>query len=273
MTGGKVVAIIDGKPDSGSLLVIQQVVRETGDSWLMLNRTNYADCSLLMQVMLEVRKLWIAINDGMPKRETDHTSMECLLRSIPLEMLSTLAIKVTSKEAWETVKTMRLGVTQMRDSKAPVLKKQLEAIKFNDDEDIDDFGMCLSSLVSQFGVLGVKISEPDVIRKFLSVVLKKFSHMACSIETLVDLDTLSLEEHIGQLKAAEERYELEEPEVKPAGKLLLYEQEWFARMKLRDDGVSSSQAEHGSSKPRGCRHGRGNPGVQGGTENYDTSRD
>jgi hypothetical protein len=223
--------------------------------------------------MLEARQLWVAINDGTPERETDHTAMECLLRSVPLEMLSTHAAKETAKEAWETVKTMRLGVTRMRDSKAMMLKKQLEAINFNDGEDIDDFDMCLLSLVSQFGMLGLKISEPGVVRKFLSVVPKKFSHMACSIETLVDLDTLSIEELIGRLKAAEERYELEEPEVKPAGKLLLYEQEWFARMKLRDDGVSSSQAEHGSSKPRGCRHGRGNPGVQGGTENYDTSRD
>jgi hypothetical protein len=33
------------------------VVRETGGSWPMRNRTNYADWALLMQVMLEARLL------------------------------------------------------------------------------------------------------------------------------------------------------------------------------------------------------------------------
>ena len=101
--------------------------------------------------------------------------MEYLLRSVPPEMISTLAAKKTTKEAWDTVKTMRLGVTRVREAKASALKKQLECIKFADGEDIDNFSMHLSLLVSQLGVLGVKISEPEFIRKFLSVVPKKFS--------------------------------------------------------------------------------------------------
>ena len=67
----------------------------------------------------------------------------------------------------------------------------------------------------------------------MSVVPKKFSQMACSIETLLDLDMLSIKELIGRLKAVEECYELEDPVVKQAGKLLLSEEEWFARMKLQ----------------------------------------
>jgi hypothetical protein len=108
------------------------------------------------------------------------------------------------------VKTMQLRVTRVRKAKATVLKKQLKAMKF---------------LVSQLGVLSVKISEPDIIHKFLSVVPKKFSQMACSIETLLNLDTLSVDELISWLKAAEERYELEEPKDKHADKLLLSEEE------------------------------------------------
>ena len=116
--------------------------------------------------------------------------------------------------------------------------------------------MRLSSLVSQLSVLGVTVGEPEVIRKFLSVVPKKFSQMACSIETLLDLNTLSIEELIGRLKAAEERYELEEPVVKQAGKLLISEEEWFARMKLRDGGSSSSQAGHGGGRSEERRVGK-----------------
>jgi hypothetical protein len=63
------------------------------------------DWALLVQVILEARKLWDAVNIGMPERKTDRTAMECLQRSISPEMHSTLFVKKTMKEAWETVKT------------------------------------------------------------------------------------------------------------------------------------------------------------------------
>ena len=62
----------------GSSVVFQQVVRDSGGSWLMLTRSNYADWALLMQVMLEARQVWVAVNDGTPERETDRAVMEYL---------------------------------------------------------------------------------------------------------------------------------------------------------------------------------------------------
>jgi hypothetical protein len=97
---------------------------------------------------------------------------------------------------------MRLGVIRALDAKATVLKKQLEAIKFAEGKDTDNFGIR--------GVLRVTVADPEVILKFLPVVPKKFSQMACSIETLFDLESLFVEELIGRLKAAEEHYELED---------------------------------------------------------------
>jgi hypothetical protein len=45
------------------------------------------------------------------------------------------------------VKAMLLGVTRVRDAKAMMLKKQIEAIKFNDGKDIDNFCILMSSLM------------------------------------------------------------------------------------------------------------------------------
>ena len=123
--------------------------------------------------------------------------------------------------------------------------------------------MRLSSLVTQLELLGDKIGKPAVVRKFLSVVPKAYSQMACAIETLVDLNTLALEEHIGRLKAAEERYELDGT---PSGgdggggKLLLTEEEWFARLKLREGDGSSGSNGHGRGHGRGRGRGRGGRG-------------
>ena len=120
--GDKIIAAAEAK-EAGGALVIQRVIRESGGSWPMLNRTNYADWALLMQVMLEARQLWVAVKDGTPERETDRSAMEYLLRSIPPEMLSTLAVKATAKEAWEALEKMRLGVSRVRDARATALKK------------------------------------------------------------------------------------------------------------------------------------------------------
>ena len=100
--GDKIIAAAEAK-EAGGALVVQRVIRESGGSWPMLTRTNYADWALLMQVMLEARQLWVAVKDGTPERETDRAAMEYLLRSVPPEMISTLAVKTTAKEAWEAL--------------------------------------------------------------------------------------------------------------------------------------------------------------------------
>lgn len=137
--------------------------------------------------------------------------------------------------------------------------------------------MRLSSLVKQLDLLGDKIGEPAIVRKFLSVVPRAYSQMACAIETLVDLNTLSVEELIGRLKAAEERYDLDQLACasSSSGKLLLSEEEWFARMKQRNgDGPSSSGGRgRDRAKPRGHGRGRKPPGAQGGGYHGDVGND
>jgi hypothetical protein len=84
------------------------------------------------------------------------------------------------------------------------------------------------------------------VRKFLEVVPRKYMQIAMSIETLVDLNTLSIDELVGRLKAAEERSGLDE-EGASGGQLLLTEEEWQARSK---GGGGSSGGGSGSSDRR-----------------------
>jgi hypothetical protein len=57
-----------------------------------------------MQVMLETCQLRVAVNDGMQEREVDCTAMECLLWSFQPDMVSTLAVKERTNDAWEAMK-------------------------------------------------------------------------------------------------------------------------------------------------------------------------
>src|SRR5664279_3073725 len=230
MTGGdKSLATVEGKEAAAAgTLVLQRPARDAGGTWPMLTRSNYADWSLVMQVMLEARQLWVAVSIGMAQHEMGITAMECLLRSIPPEMFSMLARKPTAKDAWETVKTMQLGASRVQEAKAMVLNTQFDTIRFKEGEDVVDFGMRLQTLVSHLSLLSVKKTEGDVVRKFLSVVARRLKKIAQSIMTLLDLNTLSVEELVGRLKASEDCEE-EEPESKASGQLLLTEEEWFAR--------------------------------------------
>ena len=44
--------------------------------------------------------------------------MSALLRSVPKEMWQTLGRKTTVKEAWEAVKTMRIGADRVKEVNA-----------------------------------------------------------------------------------------------------------------------------------------------------------
>jgi hypothetical protein len=82
--------------------------------------------------------------------------------------------------------------------------------------------------------------------------------MACAIENLVGLNTLSVEDLIGRLMAPEEHYDLDRPACMSSnsGKLLLFEEEWFARMKPRNSNGSSSSGcrgqDHAKLRGHGC---------------------
>ncbi|WVZ89855.1 hypothetical protein U9M48_036208 [Paspalum notatum var. saurae] len=62
-------------------------------------------------------------------------------------------------------------------------------------------------MVSQLGALGEEIKEETVVAKYLRVVPSKYAHVAISIENLLDLETLSVEEITGRLKAVKDRAE------------------------------------------------------------------
>jgi hypothetical protein len=80
-----------------------------------------------MQVMLEGRGLWEAIESGTTVRTDDRLALEAILHGVPPEIMATLASKGTAKDAWASLNTMRLGVSRVHDDMADTLNKQLSA--------------------------------------------------------------------------------------------------------------------------------------------------
>ena len=76
---------------------------------------------------------------------------------------------------------------------------------------------------------------------------EKYIQIALSIETMLDLSTLTIEDVTGHLWAVDERLE-QAIATKDSGKLLLMEEEWAAR---RNSGKAASSSRGADGKRRG----------------------
>jgi hypothetical protein len=134
-------------------------IKESALVWPMLTQTNYVEWAMLMQINYEVLEIWEVINPKTNvKRSEDRQAMGVLMRSIPKEMWGTLGVKKMMKEAWETVKTMKVGTDYMKEISVQKLIKDFENIEFKDAESVEDFGMCIN-LVATLKTLSETIDD------------------------------------------------------------------------------------------------------------------
>jgi hypothetical protein len=84
------------------------------------------------------------------------------------------------------------------------LKQEYANLKFRDSEAVEYFSLRLQSLISQLGCHGIAIGEEDVVSKYLHSVLVKYIQITLSIETMVDLSILTIEDVTDRLQVVDE---------------------------------------------------------------------
>jgi len=149
--------------------IVERVVRETNGSgnWPQLTKTNYDTWSLLMKLKMQSCYLWDAIEGEDVDFHDDRSALEAICSGVPQEMVPTLATKASAKEAWEAIRTMRIGDDRVRKSTAQSLHAEYEQIAFCDGESIEDFALRLFNLVQQLAILGDPEPELKVVAKYL----------------------------------------------------------------------------------------------------------
>jgi hypothetical protein len=109
-------------------------------------------------------------------------------------------------------------------------------LMFNNGEGVEDFAMRLAEIVSQLATLGDPQPDDKVVLKYLRITRPRYKQLVLSIETLLDVSTLSIEEVTGRLKAVEddggESSAME-------GRLLLTKDEWRERNKKKESSEGS----------------------------------
>ncbi|XP_066162150.1 uncharacterized protein [Oryza sativa Japonica Group] len=110
--------------------------------------------------------LWSAVEPGDNDR-VDRQALAAILRAVPPEMLSTLAIKETVQEAWQAIKIRRIGVRRVREANEQQLRREFADMCFKDGESVDDFSLRLCGPANNLHTLGDEITEAEVVKKLL----------------------------------------------------------------------------------------------------------
>jgi hypothetical protein len=209
-----------------------------------------------------VRNLWETIEPRDVTLQEDRMALDAITSAVPQEMLASLAVKATAAEAWEAVRSLRIGSEAVWNARAQQLRTEFESIRFKEGETVDDFTMRLGSLVVELGTFREVIKEQQVVQKLLRVVPKHLSQVAVAIEVTQDLSKLTLEDVGGRLRAAEDRAMEDDalPPLRVDDKLLLTEEQWKEKMRQRSN---ARQGSSGGGEQRRRPRKRGNGGKKG----------
>lgn len=205
-----------------------------GLSYPMLARGNYTAWAIKMKVFMQAHGVWeaVEIKDSGSKVEEriDKIAMAAIYQGIPEDILLSISEKATAKEAWVAIKTMCLGADRVKKAKIQTLKAEFESLRMKENEKLDDFCIKLTGLVANIRVLGETLDEAYVVKKFLRAMPTKFLQISSTIEQFGNLETMSIEEAVGSLKAHEERLK---GQGEPGGgqQLLFTEEEWLKKEK------------------------------------------
>lgn len=180
-----------------------------GLSYPLLSKGNYTTWAVKMKVYMQAHRVWAVVEPVDPKvvveDRMDKIALAAIYQGIPEDVLLSLAEKTTAKAAWDAVKTMCLGDERVKKARVQTLKVEFESLSMKENESLDDFFMKLSGLATNIRALGEEVREAYVVKKLLRAVPTKFLQIASTIEQFENLDTMTLEETVGSLKAHEER--------------------------------------------------------------------
>ncbi|WVZ60938.1 hypothetical protein U9M48_010892 [Paspalum notatum var. saurae] len=173
----------------------------------------------------------------------DRLALAAIHSCISKDNLIKIAHKKTAKEAWQALRTMHLGTEPLMMFRAMDFSRELEAMTMKDLEPIDDFVTRVMMLVVNIRAHGGKVEESYIVRKILRAVPPKFKDIACVIEVLCDLESMTIEDLVGRLKTYE-FWLLDRGLRTPA--------EWEAEMKKRDREGRGGRGDHGHGEGESC---------------------
>ncbi|GJU28754.1 hypothetical protein Tco_1167375 [Tanacetum coccineum] len=149
--------------------------------------------------------LWHVITNGdfQPIIQNPETKLD---EVVPFEKQSDELKRRLAKNNEAKMKTLLIthqGNSQVKDNKIDLLVQQYEQFVISEDESIDSDFARFNTIITSLKALDEGYSSKNCIRKFLRALHSKWRAKVMTIEESKDLTSLSLDEHIGNLKVYE----------------------------------------------------------------------
>ncbi|XP_021602540.1 uncharacterized protein LOC110607701 [Manihot esculenta] len=244
--------------------VVRAPVKEGGVSlqYPLLTKTNYAVWEIKMQVYMQAQGVWDVVESEDPiDPRSDRIALAAIFQGITEDTLLQLGVKKSAKEAWDALKVMNLGAERVKEVRAQALRWELESMRMENGESVDDFTGKISTVVNKLRALGEVVNETYVVKKMLRSVSPKYLQIASTIEEFGNLSVKKIEEVTGSLKAHEERLRSYDSRIDEH--VLLTKGEWKARAESSKTNEKRPQ-DMSRGRGRGSGRGRGRSRGRGG---------
>jgi CHAD domain-containing protein len=169
------------------------------------------------------------VNKGDAEFQVGRMPLDAICSAVLADMITMLAIKPTSKAAWDCIKTMRISDGRVRKADLQKVRWEYELLSFKEGESVEDFAKHLNNLTNQLATLGDAEPDDKSVDKYLRLARPKYKQLVTSIETMLDSSVLSVEKITERLKAAEDDINIEVGD--GVDKLYLTEEQWLERYK------------------------------------------
>ncbi|CAO2163974.1 unnamed protein product [Urochloa humidicola] len=204
----------------------------------MLTRSNYTTWAIKMKVFMHAQGVWDVVEyagkkDGLHNKK-DQIVLTAIYQGIPEETLMVVSEKETSKEVWDSIKTMYQGAQRVKDARIQTLREELDGLRMKSTDLVDDFANKVNMIISTIRGLGDNIEDSYLVKKILRASTNKFLQIVASIEQFGDLTTMTVEEVFGRLRAYEERLRCVDND-DGAEQVLLTKVQWKAMEEKDDD--------------------------------------
>ena len=115
-------------------------------------------------------------------------ALNVLFNAVTNEKFKKISPTETAKEAWTILQTTYEGTKAVKDSKFQRLTTSFEEIKMEENESFDEFYAKLKDIVNSEFNLGETILEPNIVRKVLRSLPKRFHAKIIAIKESKDID-------------------------------------------------------------------------------------
>ncbi|XP_028068170.1 uncharacterized protein LOC114270784 [Camellia sinensis] len=229
-----------------------------------LNKENYENWSIQMQVLLASQDLWELVDRGYDEpatledegnlNDTQKTALEdskkrdkkalyLLYQGIDESSFEKISAAATSKEALSILHNSHHGIEKTIRVRLQVLRGEFEMLHMNENESIYEYFNRTLTIVNQMRRYGEKMESLQVIENILRSLSPKFKRMVVAIEESKDLSAMTTDELMGTLEIHEQRINKKTP-------LSSLEQALQSKLSFRDDrneqvGTSQRSRERG----------------------------